>query len=148
MPVGERPLGEHVGLHQPFAVVIGIGSAVLVDVGIPHLHELGDDRTVGEQLDLVGQEADLAIAALRDDLRRARQGLVDRHTAIGRPPSVDQERRGERRGVVAEDRLVQLPRTRGQLRPRLVDRRHPVLMEVGHHLLQAADEPFRRHEHR
>ena len=27
----------------------------VVEVGLPHLHELADDRPVGEQLDLAGQ---------------------------------------------------------------------------------------------
>jgi hypothetical protein len=29
-----------------------VGVAVVIQVRLPHLHELADDRTVGEQLDL------------------------------------------------------------------------------------------------
>jgi hypothetical protein len=49
VPVGGERAGEYVRLDHPLALVA-------VEVAVPHLHRLAEDRPVGEQLDLLGQE--------------------------------------------------------------------------------------------
>ena len=59
VPVRKCPFGEHVGFHQPFAVMFRIWVPVRIEVRLSHLHQLGDDRPVGEQLHLSGRNRTL-----------------------------------------------------------------------------------------
>ena len=52
VPEEPRALLELVGRHDPFALVA-------VEIAVLHLHELRDDRPVGEELDLLREEHEL-----------------------------------------------------------------------------------------
>jgi hypothetical protein len=52
VPVEARALFQFVRRDDPFAVMA-------VEIAVLHLHELGDDRAVGEELDLPGEEHQL-----------------------------------------------------------------------------------------
>ena len=86
-----------------------------VEIAVLHLHELRDDRAVGEELDLAREEHEfLARASRRDgDL------LLDRRKALVEPDAVEdaapvgKEGRIHRGPGRAEDLLVERPHVRG-----------------------------------
>ena len=137
VPVRQCPFGEHVGFHQPFAVMFRIWVPVRIEVRLSHLHQLGDDRPVGEQLHLTGKESNLSLLPFSDERGGAGERFRDRDTSVCRTTRIDKEGRRERCCLVTEDRLVELPRTGRELGAGFVDGSHPVLVQVDHHLFEA-----------
>ena len=87
---GERP--EHLRLHQPFTVVAWIGLAGIVEVGVAHLHQLADNRAVGEQLDLLGQQPHLASGSPGDLRLGVGHRLGGVHPGVGLAARVHEKR--------------------------------------------------------
>ena len=153
VPVQLRAFLEHVWRHDPLAVVIGIRIAVAIEVGITHLHQLADDRTVSKQLDLLREECE-PVSVVRAvgghgvlALSSSERGVVS-HLLLGGATTVGEEVAEERSVVSSENLLVQLPRSGHKNCAGLVECRHPVLVEVADHLMQAVDQPFGAEQHR
>ena len=93
--LGER--AKSVGVHHPFAVMVRVGSARVVEVRLLHLHQLTDDGAVGEEFHLLGQQPYLAVACA-GDLRLGVGHRVGRvHAGVGLAAGVDEKCRQERR---------------------------------------------------
>ena len=69
-----------------------VGPARIVEIGLPHLHELADDCAVGEQLDLLGQQTYLAREGPGDLALGIGYRVFGIHSRVSLAARVDQER--------------------------------------------------------
>ena len=142
VPVEPRPLLQLFGRHDPFAMVA-------VEIAVLHLHQLGDDGAVGEQLDLLRKEHQLfARPRRRDrDLLLGRLQGPGEADAVRNAAPVGEEGRIHRRGRRAENFLVEHPHVRRVERARLVIGGDAVGMQIGDHLPEAEAQPLGRRQH-
>src|SRR5664279_453302 len=115
-----------------------------VSIASFHLQELRNDGAVGEQLDLLVEELQLAATRQRqgDRLLRFRKRPFEA-ALVHDAASVSDEEAIKRRIFSSQDLLVELEYLRSNQGAGFIECSHAILVEHLHHLLKAKRKPLR-----